>query len=94
MSELKPCSYRYYEKGNNQFAKKSSFLTLIDKEKDLIKGCITKLFPKIPENTKDGTQELREQIATTPSIYFKDFCRSIIKIATGKFLMKLNNYEG
>ena len=52
-----------------------------------------KLFQIIPENP-DGTQELREQIATTPSIYFKDICRSIIKIATGKFLMKLNNYEG
>jgi len=63
------------------------------KKKDLKKGYITKLFQKIPENT-DGTQKLREQIATTPSIYFEDFWRSTIKIATGKFLMKLNNYEG
>ena len=44
-----------------------------------MKGCITKLFQIIPENTKNGTQELREQIATTPSIYFKDFCRQIIQ---------------
>ena len=94
LSELKPCRYSYYKKGNSQYTMKSSFLTLIDKENDLIKGCIMKLFQIIPENTKDGAQELREQIATTPSIYFKDFCRSIIKIAAGKFLMKLNNYEG
>ena len=58
-----------------------------------MKGQISKLFQIIPENTKDGTQELWEQIATTPSIYFKDFRRLTIKIATRKFLMKLNNYE-
>ena len=35
LSELKPYRYSYYEKGNNQYTMKSSFLTLIDKEKDI-----------------------------------------------------------